>query len=603
MSRSQALVNLSLTVALGVSWGLDARIVRAASTGAEESHEPAEADVPGMCQPSQGFVVQPFDNSDKVGALRYLEAGLPALVADRFWTAHPLRFVGPRSLLAAVAPGAEAPLPRDDVAWIVSGQFATRPGTRLAVTVTVRSAAPGAGEVASTAHREGSRQDAPRLVLEAAREAFVGLPHLHFEAEPRHAQTPFSRDAYAFVLYARGVSSHLGLGGMAKAPEAAARWLTRSLVIDPRVPETRRYLGLIHLEANRPGHARTLFALALDDRPDYVPALSALSALERDTGSPEALALFERLLALDPGAWHARRSYGELLYAAGRLPEARTALEAVLERKSDDLQARRLLTLVLSAQKAGAALVLEFETIVKLDPDNVTARLDLAAAYLNEGRLSEAAASYDAVLERQPRHKEALKIAGDLARQEGQLDEAAKRYERLRRLVPEDPRPVFLLGAVYHQAGNLEAAERMFTEAAQHPQLRAEAWSNLGAVMLEQGRAKEARWLLMKAARSRPNKASVRYNYAVALRALEQHADALNELRAAAEADPQDPQIRFAAGVVALRLGLLREAQAEFGAALALDPGHEGAKHNLKLLTKVTGGREEAAGAGVETVN
>ena len=82
------------------------------------------------------------------------------------------------------------------------------------------------------------------------------------------------------------------------------------------------------------------------------------------------------------------------------------------------------------------------------------------------------------------------------------------------------------------------------------------------------------------------------------LRALDLHADALNELHAALQVDPADPQITFAAGVVALRLGLLREAEDQFRATLALQPSHAGASHNLKLLTKVTGGKEEMGAAG-----
>lgn len=602
MSRARALVNFG--VILGT---LCLRVPHAWSAPAASLHEPArgpEAEKPvDASARAQGFVVQPFQNTQKVGALKHLEAGLPALVADRFWNLSPLRFVGPRTLLAAVAPRAEAAVPRDHVVWIVSGRFETRPGMRLAVTVTVSSAAPEAGGPSTSHTLEGTRQEAPTLALQAALVALRALPGLQFVADPPEASRPFARDPYAFVLYARGISSHLGLGGVPRSATNALNWLGRSLVIDPRVPETRRFMALLHAEAGRPGHARTLYTLALDERPDYVPALAALAFLDKDSAAAEALLRLERLLLLDPGAWQARRLYGEMLYEAGKMAEARAALEKVLAHKPDDAQARRILTLVLSSQRAGADLVREFETIVKLDPASVPARLDLAAAYLNEGRVADASRTYDEVLERQPKHREALKIAADLFRQQGQMDEAAKRYERLRRLAPQDPRPVFLLGALYHEGGNLVAAERLFTEAAQFPQVRAEAWSNLGAVMIDQGRAREARWFLMKAAQLRPNKASIRYNYAVGLRALEQHADALNELRAAALADPQDAQIRFAAGVVSLRLGLLREAEQDFQAALAIDPVHAGAQHNLKLLAKVTGRRDEALKPGLPTVN
>jgi|GEM_PF-1874180 len=560
----------------------------------------------------EGFVVEAFANKDNVGSLRYLEVGLPVFVADRLWNHTPLRFVGPSSILVPFGTGAKPQAPGQAVAagllspeepkWRIVGWFEKRPGLRMAIYVQIQSSGENVREVVAAASREGSRQQASGMVLEATLEALARVPGLSVSVASKSLTSPFGRDPYAFVLYARGVAFYLGLGGSKHSVELADTWLSRSLVIDPLVPETRRFLALAKLEAGKLAHARSLLASALDERPNYVPGLVALAALEKQAHGADARVLHERLLALDPSAWKVRSSYGELLYEAGKFPEARQALEVVLQQKPDDAPSRRILTLVLSSQRAGAALIHEFEEIVKLDPTSVLARLDLAAAYLGENRLEEAGNTYESVLERQPKHKDALKIAGDLLRQQGHLEEAAKRYERLRRLAPDDPRPVFLLGALYHQAGNLAAAEKMFIDAAQFPQLRAEAWSNLGAVMVEQGRAKEARWFLMRAAQSRPNKASVRYNYAVLLRALDLQADALNELHAAAEIDPTDAQIRFAAGVVALRLGLLREAQEQFAATLALAPSHAGAAHNLKLLSKVMGGQVESSKGTVQTI-
>ena len=602
MSRASALVNFSVAVAMAVAatGGVcfaqavpDAGTAPDARSGSSPPDAVAAAGARQHVTSADSFVVEAFANKNNVGSLRYLEAGLPVFVAERLWNHKPLRFVGPPSVLG---PPSEAPR------WRIVGWFEKRPGLKLAVFVQIQSSGPAMGEIVATAVRECTRQQAPEKALEAALEALSRVPGLAAAPPGKDIKAPFARDPYAFVLYARGLAAYLGTGGTKKSIELGQTWLTRALVIDPRVPETRRFLAVAQLEAGKPAAARASLSFALEERPTYVPALVALAALEKEAHGNEALALHERLLALDSSSWRVRSAYGELLYEAGRFPKARKNLEMVLQQQPNDAPSRRILTLVLSSQRAGAALVHEFEEIVKLDPSSVVARMDLAAAYLNENRVADAAKTYEEVLLRQPRNKDALKIAGDLLRQQGQLDEAAKRYERLRRLAPDDPRPVFLLGAVYHQAGNLQAAERMFIDAAQFPALRAEAWSNLGAVMTEQGRAKEARWFLMRAARSRPNKASIRYNYAVLLRTLDLQADALNELHAAAEVDPIDPLIRFAAGVVALRLGLLREAEDQFASTLALDPAHKGAAHNLKLLRKVTGGRAEAANGKVQEI-
>ncbi len=123
----------------------------------------------------------------------------------------------------------------------------------------------------------GSRDDVAHIALTAAVDAFTaaGLP---VDGATRAGLTArFGRDPYAFVLFGRGVAQFSGVGVAARAGvggEPALKTLGRSLVIDPNVAETRHYLGIIHLAAGRPGHARAMWSSALELRPDYLAALS-----------------------------------------------------------------------------------------------------------------------------------------------------------------------------------------------------------------------------------------------------------------------------------------------------------------------------------------
>jgi len=221
---------------------------------------------------------------------------------------------------------------------------------------------------------------------------------------------------------------------------------------------------------------------------------------------------------------------------------------------------------------------------VRLDPDDLEARLDLGAALSSIGRIDPAIAAYEEVLRRRPRQPAILKLAADLYRAKGDLPKAIAYYERLRRIAPDDPRPVFLLGKAYYETGRLDAAERMFTDGAHYPGMLGDAYSNLGAIAVRRGHVSEALWFLSRAAQRRATKAGVHYNYALALRAADRHEEALAELDAAAKIDPNDAEVRFVGGVVALRLGRAADAEARFQEALRLDPAHEGARHNLALL-------------------
>ncbi len=271
---------------------------------------------------------------------------------------------------------------------------------------------------------------------------------------------------------------------------------------------------------------------------------------------------------------------------AGRLPEAQRQLEVVLAATPDDAQARRQLVMVLSSRQQGTALAAELEAAVKGDANDLDLRMDLGAAYMALGRKAEAAAAYEEVLRRRPRHPGALKLAGDLARERGDVKSAATNYARLHALAPHDPRPVFLMAAAYAQAGDLDRAQRWFDEAAQLPGMMGEAYANLGAIALRRGDPRQALWYLSRAVRRRPDRATIRYNHALALHLLARDGEALDELRVAADADPADAGVRFFAGVVALALGKLDEATESFKAAVELDPGFDDARDNLALLER-----------------
>jgi Flp pilus assembly protein TadD len=563
------------------------------------------------------FAVLPFANAGGPRTLDFLQAGLPALVAERLGRHPSLRFAGPEAIVERTRlDDALARAAATGTAYVVAGRYEKKPNWKIAVTVDVYAGAVPAN-VLGSGTIEGAKDDAARSALEAAllalEKAGVATPP---EARARVVER-FARDAYAFVLYGRGVAVYTGLdqpwdptAGRAAGPqrrrppvpgapgasaERALAPLGKSLLIDPRVPETRRYVGLVHLGAGRPGHARAMWSYAVDVRPDYTAAVLGLAMLDRTQGLPEARERYARVLELDPDDLEARRTYGELLSDAGRLDEAQTELQRVVGEAPGDLRARRALALVLAAQHAGTELAGELAEIVKLDPEDLDARLELGAAYASVGSVDAALGAYEEVLRRRPKNTVALKVAADLYRGKGEPAKAAAYYEKLRRMSPDDPRPWFLLGASYYAAGRLDAAERMFTEGARFPGMLPDAYSNLGAIAYKRGDAKQAIWFLSRAATRRPGKPGVRYNYALALSAVQRYDDALREVTAAAAAAPQDAEIRFFSGVVALRMGRLADAASAFEETLRLDPNHASAKHNLALLESLRPGESEAA--------
>jgi Flp pilus assembly protein TadD len=532
----------------------------------------------------EGFAVEPFTNVKHSAGLHHLSYALPALVAERFAQAGPLRFAGRDDLFSRTPPAGTR--------WLVRGAFDPQSDGKVAVTVEVaRAEAPG--EILSRATRAGVRDALANTALDAAAAAFASLPGAGLGAEAlAAARAPFNHDRYAFTLYGRAVAAYHGGGGVTRPtpqgkPRAARaiELLQHALRVDPSIPEVRRFMATALLATGQAAPARAMLTYALDVRPDYVLALRALAALDRASGLPIAREHYARLVDLDPDDVDARRAYGEMLLETGRLAEAEAQLHAVLEASPDDARARRHLITALSSRQQGPELAAQLEEALKRDPDNLDARLDLAAAYLSLGRKPEAAAVYEEVLRRRPRHPGALKLAADLARERGDLTKASSYYGRLRVLAPQDPRPVFLLAAAYAEAGDLDKAERWFSDGAQYPGMLPDAYSNIGALELRRGDPKQALWFLSRAAKRRPQRVTVRYNHALALHELGRDAEALEEVHAAAALEPDDADVQFLAGVVAVRLGRLEEAKQSFATTVGLDPQRADAVQNLALLS------------------
>jgi tetratricopeptide (TPR) repeat protein len=521
-------------------------------------------------------------------ALDASAAGASLLLAERL-DGHPaLRVAGPAAMMDRT-PWPEAlrgTLP-GGTRYVMGGSL-TRLGqgqVRVEVRLWGRVEARVVGESTLTCRREDLSRTALKAAVEALRAAGVATD----PATDAAITAPFGRDPYAFILYARGVAAYFGLDGHPGSGERALVGLGRSMVVDPKVPETRRLVGLIHLENGRPGHARAQWEYAVDLRPSYRAAWAHLADLDRTQGLPSAAQSYQKVLALDPEDVGARRALGELLAEAGRLEEAETELDRVVAAWPNDLRARRALAVVLAGRHAGADLAQELEVIVRLDPSDVSAALELGAAYASLGRADQALTVYEDVLRSRPKNAAVLKIVGDLWRSRGEFGKAIPYYEKLRRLDPADPRPLFALGETHFRHGDLAQAERMFTEAAQIPGMLGEAYGDLGAVALARGQVKEALYFLAKAAERRPGRAVIRYNHGLALHQAGREDDALRELGEAVRLDDHDADAWFALGVVELRRHELPQARACFHKVLALAPTHREAEHNLALLAVVLG--------------
>jgi predicted O-linked N-acetylglucosamine transferase (SPINDLY family) len=160
----------------------------------------------------------------------------------------------------------------------------------------------------------------------------------------------------------------------------------------------------------------------------------ALIELER---RDEALASFDRVLAIEPANAHALNNRGFVLNALDRRDEALASYEQVL--RIDPRHAEALINrgVVLSDLGQYEVALRSYEQALAIVPDHVVVLCNRAKALFTLNRFKEALASVERALAINTDHVEALFTRGNVLMRLDRHEEAAACYERVLALNPE----------------------------------------------------------------------------------------------------------------------------------------------------------------------
>ena len=170
-----------------------------------------------------------------------------------------------------------------------------------------------------------------------------------------------------------------------------------------------------------------------------------------------------------------------------------------------------------------------------------------ASMFHRHGRISEAEALYQAILEAEPDHFGALHRLGLVRAQQGRPAEAARLIGKAVELNPKS----------------------------------AEAHNNLGNALVALGRGEAALAHFERAVALKPGVAGMRFNCGNALLALKRPREAAAQFEQALVLQPGQAEVHFKLGNALAALERRREAAAQFERVLALEPGHAEAHNNL----------------------
>ncbi|MGZ3273075.1 MAG: tetratricopeptide repeat protein [Caulobacteraceae bacterium] len=204
-----------------------------------------------------------------------------------------------------------------------------------------------------------------------------------------------------------------------------------------------------------------------------------------------------------------------------------------------------------------------------MNPSSAFAR---AQALHQAGRLAEAQALYEQVLQADPRHADALHLLGYLWFQKGDAARALGLIGRAVDLQPKNPGFRYNRGLIQQQAGRLEEAAADFRQVAALQPADPGAWESLGETLLALGRAAEALHAYDKSIALQPASPELHSNRGVALRGLGRLDEALAAQDRALTMAPAYAEGWSNRGNVLKDLGRLDEALASFDRALAINP-------------------------------
>ncbi len=313
------------------------------------------------------------------------------------------------------------------------------------------------------------------------------------------------RDALAKALLA-----HRGGNG------AEAERLYRSILEDePEHPDALHYLGVVHAQRGAYEEACRLIERSLGrhrSAPAYSHLGNALKGLRR---LDEAVAAYDRAIALDPAYVAAHYNRGNALRALGRFDEALAGYERALALQPGYMPALFARAAVFRELKRNEDALGSFERATALEPERADAWNGRGNALMALGRPAEALASYDRAVALNADYAEAWSNRGNALRDLGRLDDALASYARATAIRPDYPQAYYNAGKALTEMGHLDAAVASYERALAVRPHYVEAITNRGSVLVRLRRIDEALACFADALRINPEYPEAHWNEAI----------------------------------------------------------------------------------------
>ena len=288
--------------------------------------------------------------------------------------------------------------------------------------------------------------------------------------------------------------------------------------------------------------------------------------------------------------WHAFEAV-----RIGRFATAERELREIQRTSPGEINSLHLLGVALLSQGKLAPALEILQRVVAQAPDFSHARVDLARAHRQEGRLEAAGMELQRVLKAKPALEAAWLAYGDLLVDRGKLAEARSAFEQARLLDPYRRRIEEATAALAGR--DYRSSEEIFRDVLKRDAGHLAALAGLAAVAIRAGNTRDAERLLSHARTHSVHHPLVRRAWGHTLLAAERLMEAEQTFRELLQLEPLNAQNWAALGSVYIRLLRQPEALSAYEEAARLEPSQATFRLAIGHVNKTLGRREKCEAA------
>jgi tetratricopeptide (TPR) repeat protein len=291
----------------------------------------------------------------------------------------------------------------------------------------------------------------------------LALPHLHRVAAVRRGEPA------ALQALDRAVTAYLELGEFNRAISAADQIVGATSAPLSVSLEVRKGIAFYHMKEFDVSTRLLRGALARD--PNNAEALTFMGQMEAaavEGRSPTAERFFRRAIEADSMHVEARYQFARYLENNKDFNGARDFLQQVLAKDPLHVRSHARLGMIYYYENNAEQALRSYQTALALNPLDYNTRYNLGELYRNLLEDNESALrEFVAVLNKNPRHREANFRAGLICAENEMMKEAVRYFEASLYGDRENVRKLLLLAAAYERVGDRAAALAVYREVAE----------------------------------------------------------------------------------------------------------------------------------------